>query len=73
MTVTPSSEKPASGVPDFASTKSAARMKPGADPYLDLLPDDYSEMIPADVKIAFTGIKFEWGKIPDWIPPEEVR
>lgn len=73
MTVTPSSEKPASGMPDFASAKLTARMKPGADRYLDLFPNDYNEMIPADVKAAFTRAKFEWGKIPDWIPPEEVR
>lgn len=73
MTVTPSSEKPASGMPDFARAKAAARMKPGADRYLGLLPNDYNEMIPADVKVAFMDVKFEWGKIPDWIPPEEVR
>ncbi|KAF8433020.1 hypothetical protein L210DRAFT_3650092 [Boletus edulis BED1] len=73
MTVTPSAEKPASGVPDFASAKLVARMKPGADRYLALLPNDYEEVIPADVKAAFAGTKFEWGKIPDWIPPEGVR
>ena len=48
-------------------------MKPGADRYLDLLPKDYNEMIPADVKAAFMGAKFAWGKIPDWIPPAGVR
>ena len=73
MTVTPSSEKPASGAPDFASAKSAARMKPGADRYLALLPNDYNEIIPADVKAAFMGTKFVWGQIPDWIPPAGVR
>ncbi|KAG9317872.1 hypothetical protein JVU11DRAFT_2100 [Chiua virens] len=73
MTVTPSSEKSASGAPDFTSAKSTARMKPGADRYLGLFPRDYNEMIPADVKAAFASARFEWGKIPDWIPPEEVR
>jgi nucleoporin NUP42 len=73
MTVTPSTEKPASGAPDFASAKSVVKMKPGADRYIGLLPADYNEMIPADIKAAFTGAKFEWGKIPDWIPPEGVR
>lgn len=73
MTVTPSSEKPALTTPNFASAKSTARMKPGADRYLGLLPNDYNEMIPVDVKAAFMSAKFEWGKVPDWIPPEEVR
>lgn len=73
MTVTPSSEQPVLGKPDFASAKSTAKMKPGADRYLGLLPHDYNEMIPAEVKAAFTSVKFEWGKIPDWVPPEEVR
>ena len=73
MTVTPSSEKPTSDAPDFTAAKLTIKMKPGADRYLDLLPRDYDEIMPAEVKAAFASTKFEWGKIPEWIPPEGVR
>ncbi|KAF9235577.1 hypothetical protein BU15DRAFT_77894 [Melanogaster broomeanus] len=66
-------EKPAPGKPDFASAKSRCRAKPGADRYADLLPPNYTDIIPAEVKAAFLSDKFEWGKIPEWIPPKEVR
>ncbi|KIJ69744.1 hypothetical protein HYDPIDRAFT_78250, partial [Hydnomerulius pinastri MD-312] len=63
----------ATGAPDFALAKSRTRAKPEADRYAPLLPNDYFDIIPADVKAAFMGDKFEWGKIPEWIPPKEVR
>ncbi|KAF9226921.1 hypothetical protein BS17DRAFT_513818 [Gyrodon lividus] len=63
----------ATGKPDFTNAKARTRAKPGADRYVVLLPADYIDIIPADVKTAFMSDRFEWGKIPEWIPPKEVR
>ena len=62
-----------SGAPDFTLAKSRVRAKLEGDRFISLLPPNYSDILPADVKTAFTNDKFEWGKIPEWIPPKEVR
>ncbi|KAH7887311.1 hypothetical protein F5I97DRAFT_816387 [Phlebopus sp. FC_14] len=63
----------ATGAPDFAFAKSRTRAKLGADIYVTFLPPNYMDLLPAEVKTAFLGDRFEWGKIPEWIPPNEVR
>lgn len=65
--------KPSSTGPDFALAKSRVRPKLDGDRFTSLLPPNYSDILPADVKAAFVSEKFEWGKIPEWIPPKEVR
>jgi nucleoporin NUP42 len=48
------------------------------DPYATLLPPNYLEMLPAQVKKAFEADRFEFSGssgsgIPFWIPPLEMR
>ncbi|KAH7907520.1 hypothetical protein BJ138DRAFT_488074 [Hygrophoropsis aurantiaca] len=69
----PASSKPSNSTPDFALAKTRFRARPDADRYLALLPTNYADIIPADAKAAFQSEKFEWGKIPEWVPPKEVR
>jgi len=38
-----------------------------------MLPDNYMQLLPEAVKAAFESDKFEWGKVPEWIPPKELR
>ncbi|KAF5387647.1 hypothetical protein D9615_000778 [Tricholomella constricta] len=59
------------GGPDFSNVKSL--YTPGLTAYDQLLPPDYIKRIPGEALEAFQSQKFEWGKIPDWIPPLEVR
>jgi nucleoporin NUP42 len=61
---------PPAGPPDFLNAKSTYR--PGLTPY-DQLPDGYINMIPPKAMEAFKSQRFEWGKVPDWIPPKELR
>ena len=50
-----------------------SRYKPGLDKYDAMLPENYMQLLPKAVKEAFEGKTFEWGKIPEWIPPVEMR
>jgi nucleoporin NUP42 len=65
------SNKPKSGPPDFQNAPS--KYKVGANRYDALLPADYLELLPAPAKEAFESKKFEWGKVPEWIPPVSLR
>ncbi|KAG5644807.1 hypothetical protein DXG03_007629 [Asterophora parasitica] len=56
--------------PDFSKVKSL--YTPGLSAYDQLLPPDYMKLIPATALEAFQDQRFEWGKIPDWIPPLEA-
>ncbi|KAG1735458.1 hypothetical protein EDB19DRAFT_1724599 [Suillus lakei] len=70
MATTPTdASKPSASAPGFSRSK--IQIKP--DRYAALLPPNYMDLLPADVKAAFAAEKFEWGKIPEWIPPKEVR
>ncbi|KAF8644450.1 hypothetical protein AX16_008449 [Volvariella volvacea WC 439] len=57
---------------DFAA---AARnsYKPNSTPYDSQLPQNYMEMVPQEMMEAFKADKFEWGKVPEWIPPLQLR
>jgi nucleoporin NUP42 len=60
------------GPPDFANAKSG--YQPGATPYDQQLPPDYmSAVLPPLVLETFKAQKFEWGKVPEWVPPLELR
>ena len=60
------------GPPDFASAKSW--YQPGTTPYDQQLPPDYmGAVLPPLALDAFKSRKFEWGKIPEWVPPLELR
>ncbi|KAK0190343.1 hypothetical protein F5146DRAFT_1102783 [Armillaria mellea] len=61
-----------SSAPDFG-VKSSSLYKPGKSPYDQLLPQNYLEMVSEEAKEAFKAAKFQWGKVPDWIPPVELR
>lgn len=62
---------PAKPQPDAKSVK--ATYKPGVSQYDALLPENYMQLLPKAVRAAFESEKFEWGKVPEWIPPKELR
>jgi nucleoporin NUP42 len=39
----------------------------------ELIPPNYGDLLPVEMKQAFEAETFEWGKIPDWIPPPSLR
>jgi len=47
--------------------------QPPKDPFAPLLPPNYLEILPQTVREAFGKDEFEWGNIPEWIPPVESR
>jgi len=49
------------------------RAKPGYTPYDRLLVSEYAKMIPQRVVQVFMKDKFEFGQVPDWVPPIEMR
>jgi len=49
------------------------KAKIGLDKYDALLPDNYIELLPPTALEAFMGDNFEWGKIPEFVPPKELR
>ncbi|TFK29045.1 hypothetical protein FA15DRAFT_633053 [Coprinopsis marcescibilis] len=53
--------------------KAVYNYRPGIVPQDSRLPANYSEILPAGALVAFKGGKFEWGKVPEWIPPLELR
>ena len=61
------------GKPDFEAALAVIRGKPGLDKYDALLPENYIDLIPKKAREAFEAKKFEWGNIPEWIPPKELR
>ncbi|EGO20484.1 hypothetical protein SERLADRAFT_476712 [Serpula lacrymans var. lacrymans S7.9] len=61
----------ATGAPDFGNARLSLRSD--ADKYGALLPPNYFDILPEAVKTAFQSDKFEWGNVPEWIPPREVR
>jgi nucleoporin NUP42 len=63
--------KPATSLPNFSTGTQAYR--PGLDKYDALLPDNYLQILPKTTREAFESKKFVWGKIPEWIPPKELR
>ncbi|KAF8237897.1 hypothetical protein L208DRAFT_1355643 [Tricholoma matsutake] len=64
--------KSVAGPPDFVNAKSS--YQPGATPYDEQLPPNYTTaVLPQSVLETFKGQKFEWGKVPEWIPPLELR
>jgi len=69
--VTTAPKKPKSGPPDFQNAPS--KYKPGANKYDALLPDNYIDLLPASAREAFEAKSFEWGKVPEWIPPLNLR
>ncbi|KAG8906138.1 hypothetical protein FRB99_007528 [Tulasnella sp. 403] len=62
---------PSSSAPQ-TNASSSARL--AQDPFSRFLPPNYLQLLPDDVKAAFEKEdEFEWGKIPEWIPPVEMR
>jgi len=59
--------------PDFAALLTKVRATPGFTPYDSLLAPEYAKMIPERVVQAFMKDKFEFGQVPEWVPPIEVR
>ncbi|KAG6899987.1 hypothetical protein C0993_004606 [Termitomyces sp. T159_Od127] len=57
--------------PDFAHARSLYQK--GATPYDALLPPDYALRLPEGARRAFERARFEWGDVPEWTPPLEVR
>ncbi|THH14183.1 hypothetical protein EW146_g6130 [Bondarzewia mesenterica] len=67
----PAESKVKGGPPDFANAKST--YKPGLDKYDVLLPSDYLSLIPKSARDAFEATRFDWGNVPEWVPPTEMR
>jgi len=59
--------------PDFARLLTKVRAKPGYTPYDSLLGPEYAKMVPQRVMEVFMKDRFEFGQVPDWVPPLEVR
>jgi nucleoporin NUP42 len=38
-----------------------------------MLPPNYMALLPAAAKAAFEREQFEWGMVPEWVPPRELR
>ena len=57
--------------PKSSRTKSV--YKPGSTPYDQQIPSDYKEALPKSAVEAFESQNFEWGKVPECIPPVETR
>ncbi|KZT29505.1 hypothetical protein NEOLEDRAFT_605845 [Neolentinus lepideus HHB14362 ss-1] len=64
-------QKPKQGPPDFANA--TVTYKPDINQYDAMLPENYLQILPASARNAFESKKFEWGNIPEWIPPKELR
>jgi nucleoporin NUP42 len=67
----PASVFPPKPVTSFPNLSQA--YQPGLDKYDALLPDNYLQILPKTAREAFENKKFVWGKIPEWIPPKELR
>jgi nucleoporin NUP42 len=50
-----------------------ALYKAGSTPYDGMLPPDYVEMMPREAVEAFKSKTFELGKVPECVPPLEMR
>jgi nucleoporin NUP42 len=59
--------------PAGKSARTKSVFKPGSTPYDQQIPPNYKEALPKSVVQAFESQKFEWGDIPEWVPPVEVR
>jgi hypothetical protein len=59
--------------PDFEAARRKGGARPGADQHDALLPADYLLLIPAAARAAFEMPMFEWGNIPEMVPPIELR
>ena len=61
--------------PDFAAARKRRLYKPGSNKYDDLLPPNYIDLVPKEALEQFKSEseKFEWSKIPEWVPPKELR
>ena len=67
----PSKPLPPGGKPDFLNAKFEVRV--GANPYDSLLPPNYLQLLPKNVREAFEKKEFDWGEVPEWVPPMELR
>ncbi|KDR84254.1 hypothetical protein GALMADRAFT_87139 [Galerina marginata CBS 339.88] len=60
-----------SGPLDFSIIKGT--YKPGSTPYDEQLPPNYMDLLPKSAQEAFQSTRFEWGKVPEFVPPLSVR
>ena len=77
--------QPSSSTPDFARVinlgmqqlsgagRNTALYKAGSTPYDGMLSPDYAEMVPREAVEAFKSNMFQLGKVPECIPPLEMR
>lgn len=59
--------------PPTKPSRTKSVFKPGSTPYDQQIPPNYKEALPRSVIQAFESQKFEWGDVPEWIPPVENR
>ena len=55
------------------SSRTRSVFKPGSTPYDQQIPSNYKEELPKSVVQAFESQNFEWGEVPECVPPVEVR
>lgn len=65
--------KPKVGPPDFEAALAIVKPELGRDKHDVVLPPDYADQIPDSAKEAFAKERFELGKVPDWVPPVQLR
>ena len=65
--------KPKVGPPDFSVALATVKPDLGRDKHDAILPSDYADQIPESAKEAFASDHFELGKIPEWVPPVQLR
>jgi nucleoporin NUP42 len=59
--------------PTTKSSRTKSVFKPGSTPYDQQIPSNYKETLPKSVVKAFESQNFEWGEVPEWVPPVEIR
>ena len=86
---TGSAKKPHAGAPNFdaiieaglqcltgavpGGSRQTTLFKPNSTPYDGNIPPNYSDLVPRDALEAFKSKKFEWGAVPECVPPFELR
>ncbi|KAM6501338.1 hypothetical protein JOM56_004352 [Amanita muscaria] len=55
------------------SGRNTLAYKPGSCPYDTNLPPTYAEIMPKGFLEAFKSTKFEWGNVPECVPPIQLR
>jgi hypothetical protein len=59
--------------PDFEAARQQGGARPGVDKHDGFLPQNYLDLLPPAARAAFEAAAFEWGNVPEMVPPIELR